>query len=50
MSIRAEQYRKLAAEAQRRANEASESKTKEMYEKLAAGWRDMADNIKRPST
>jgi hypothetical protein len=50
MSPRADQYRKLAEEAQQRAHEASEPKTKEMYEKLASGWREMADKIDRPSS
>ena len=43
MSSRAEQYRQLAKEAQRRADDAAEPRTKEMYEKLASGWRGMAE-------
>jgi hypothetical protein len=44
-----ERYRKLAEEAQRRADDANEPRTKEMYDQLAASWRNLADQAARQS-
>jgi hypothetical protein len=47
MSQKVQQYRDLAEEAQRRASEAEHARTKDMYEKLASTWRDLAERIER---
>ena len=45
--FRAEQYRKLAEEAAKCAQDAADSKVKEMYEQLARSWRDLAVQAER---
>jgi hypothetical protein len=44
---KAEEYRRLAEEARKRAQDARDSKAKEMYEQLARSWRDLADQCER---
>lgn len=44
---KAEEYRRLAEEAQRRADALKESEAKRMYQQLADSWRDMAAQAER---
>jgi hypothetical protein len=44
---KAEQYRRLAEEATKRAEDARDSKAKGMYEQLARSWRDLANQCER---
>ena len=41
--FKAEQYRKLAEEAAKCAEDAADSKVKGMYDQLARSWRHLAD-------
>jgi hypothetical protein len=42
-----EDYRKLADEAQKRADALKESEAKRMYKQLADSWRDLAEQTER---
>jgi len=44
---KAEEYRTLAEEAQRRADALEESEAKRMYKQLADSWRDLAEQTVR---
>jgi hypothetical protein len=43
MATMAEEYRKLADEADKRAADMTDAEARRMYRQLAANWREMAD-------